>query len=98
MTNEKDDYTIYDYVSQNFGIQIGEICTCLTCHAKNQTIKIRLIYYAIGRNITERKKLRPISHGKNTHLGKSCVTMTYFMVKFYEKTELSDVICEEFSK
>ena len=32
MTNEKDDYTIYDYVSQNLGIQIGEKMTCLTCH------------------------------------------------------------------
>ena len=44
------------------------------------------------------KKRRPLSHEKKTHLGKSCVTMTYLMVKFYEKTELSDVIREEFSK
>ena len=42
--------------------------------------------------------MRPISHEKKTHLDKSCVTMTDFMDKIYEKTELSDVICEEFSK
>ena len=52
---------------------------------KTQTIKIWLIYYAIGGNITERKKLRPISHEKNNHLGKSSVTMKYLMVKFDEK-------------
>ena len=46
----------------------------------------------------KKKKWRPISHEKNTRLDKSCVTMTDFMVKIYEKTELSDVICEEFSK
>ena len=44
------------------------------------------------------KKLRPISHDKKTHLGKICVTMTDLMVKFYGKTELSDAICEEYSK
>ena len=38
--------------------------------------------------------MRPISHEKNTHLGKRYVTMTDFMEMFYEKTELSDVICE----
>ena len=59
-----------------------------------QTIKRRLIYYVIGRNITERREIKPIIHETNTHLGKSCVTMTDLMVKFYEKTELSDVICE----
>ena len=32
--------------------------------------------------------MRPISHEKKTHLGKSCVTMTYLMVKFYEKISL----------
>ena len=32
------------------------------------------------------------------HLEINCVTMNEFMDKFYEKTELSDVICEEWSK
>ena len=36
MTDEKDDYTISDYVSQHFGITIGETWTCLTCHAKKK--------------------------------------------------------------
>ena len=42
-----------------------------------------------------KKKMRSISHEKETRLRKSCVTMTDFMVKFYEITELSDVIYEE---
>ena len=33
MTDEKDDYTISDYFSQNFGILIGETWTYLTFHA-----------------------------------------------------------------
>ena len=38
ITDEKDDYTISDYVSQNFGILIGEIWTYLTCHAKKSKL------------------------------------------------------------
>ena len=34
MIDEKDDYTISDYVSRHFGILIVETWTCLTCHAK----------------------------------------------------------------
>ena len=34
MTDKKNDYTISDYVSQYFGITIGETWTCLTRHAK----------------------------------------------------------------
>ena len=33
MTDENDNYTISDYLSQHFGITIGETMTCLTCHA-----------------------------------------------------------------
>ena len=36
MTDEKDDYTIYDYVCQHFGITIGETWTCLICRAKKK--------------------------------------------------------------
>ena len=32
MTDENYDYTIFYYVSQYFGILIGEAWTCLTCH------------------------------------------------------------------
>ena len=45
-----------------------------------------------------KKKLRPISHEKKSHLGKICVTIIDFIVTFDEKTDLSDVICEERSK
>ena len=34
MIDENNDYTISDYVSQNFGITIGETWKCLTCNAK----------------------------------------------------------------
>ena len=37
MIDEKNHYTISDYVSQHFGITIGEKLTCLTCHAKKNT-------------------------------------------------------------
>ena len=37
MTYENDDYIISDYVSHYFGITIGEIWTCLTCHAKKNS-------------------------------------------------------------
>ena len=33
MTDENEEYTISDYVSQHFAITIGETWTCLTCHA-----------------------------------------------------------------
>ena len=39
ITDEKDDYTISDYVSHYFGITIGETWTCLTCHAPKKSIK-----------------------------------------------------------
>ena len=38
MTDEKDDYTISDYVSQHFEITIGETWTCLTCQSKKSQI------------------------------------------------------------
>ena len=42
--------------------------------------------------------MRRSSHEKTTHLGESCVTMTNLMDKFYETTDLSDVICDERTK
>ena len=33
MTDENEEYTTSDYVSQNFAITIGETLTCLTFHA-----------------------------------------------------------------
>ena len=34
MIDENDNYTISDYVSQHFGILMGETWTCLTYHEK----------------------------------------------------------------
>ena len=56
-----------------------------SCQKPPKNIKRQLIYFAIGRNITKGKRMRPISHEKINHLGKSCVTMTDLIVKFYEK-------------
>ena len=33
MTDGNEESTIYDYLSQNFSITIGEIWTCLTCES-----------------------------------------------------------------
>ena len=37
MTEETDDYTIGDCVSQQFGMMIEETMTCLTSHEKKRT-------------------------------------------------------------
>ena len=50
------------------------------------------------REISCKKKLRHINHDKVNHLANSSATMNELMDKFYEKTELSDVICEEYFK
>ena len=58
MTEETDDYTISDYVSQHFGMLIGEKMTFLTCNEKTpQSIKIQPIYFSIGRNYTQKEKI-----------------------------------------
>ena len=38
MKDEKDVFTISDYVSHYFGITIGETWTCLTCHEKKPRV------------------------------------------------------------
>ena len=57
----------------------------------SKLLKDESFIFPLG-EITQKKHLRPISHEKKTHLAKSCVTMKYLMVRFYEKTELSDII------
>ena len=100
MTDENEEYTISDYVSQNFAIKIGETCTCLTCNVtKYPKILKDFVFILPLEQISKKvKNTRKISHVKKTHLGKSCVTMTYSMDKFYETTELSDVICGNCTK
>ena len=86
MTDEKDDYTINDYISQNFGILIGETWTCLTYHTKQPPKILNYDSFIIPlREISHKeKKWRPIIPEKKTHLQRSCVTMTYLMVTFYK--------------
>ena len=38
MTDKKYEYTIFDYVSNHFGITRGETWTCLTCHARKMKV------------------------------------------------------------
>ena len=35
MKEQKDDYTISDYVSRHFGMIVGETITCIDCHQNN---------------------------------------------------------------
>ena len=100
MTDGNEEYTISDYVSQNFAITIGETWTCLTCIiTKSPKIFKDFAFILPLEQISKKgKNARKISHEKNTHLGKSYVTMTYFMDKFYETNELSDVICDNCTK
>ena len=87
MTDEKYDYTISDYVSQHFGITIGETWTCLTCHAKKKAKVLNYDSFILPlEEISQKgKTMRPISHEKKNHLGKICVIMIDLMDKFYEK-------------
>ena len=100
MTDENEEYTITDYVSQHFPITIGEKMTCLTCNAtKSPKIFKDFAFILPLEQISKKgKNTRKISHEEKTHLGKSCVTMTDLMDKFYETTELSDVICDNCTK
>ena len=92
----KEESTISDYLSQNFSITIGKIWTCLTYETKRipKISKDFSLILSLEQNFEYGKRLRQISHEKKTHLGKSCVTMTDLMDKFYETNELSDVICD----
>ena len=67
-----------------FGIIIGKTRACMTCHAKI-FIRIWLIYHAIGKISHTEKRMWPIIHEENIHLGKSCVTLTDLGVKVYEQ-------------
>ena len=100
MTDENEEYTITDYVSQHFPITIGEKMTCLTFHVTKapKIFKDFAFILPLEEISKEGEKTRKISHEKKTNLGKSCVTMTDLMDKFYETTELSDVICDNCTK
>ena len=84
MTDGNEEYTISDYVSQKISITIGETWTCLTCKTpKSSKIFKDLSFILPLEQMSKKvKNIGKISHEKNTHLGKSCVTMTYLMDKF----------------
>ena len=100
MTDGNEEYTISDYMSHHFSITIGETWTCLTFHATKspKLFKDFAFILPLEEISKEGKNMRKTSHEKKTHLGKSCVTMTDLMDKFYEKTELSDVIYDHCTK
>ena len=56
MKEETDDYTICDYVSQHFGMQIEETMTCLTCHEKKRPMYLKMthLFFPLG-EITQKK-------------------------------------------
>ena len=56
MKDEKDDYTISDYVYQNFGIQMRETWTCITCHAKKKLLKYDSFIIPLGKISHKEKK------------------------------------------
>ena len=87
-------------MSQNVSITIGETWKCLTCYATeyHKIFKDFSFILPLEEISKEGKNTRKISHEKNTHLVKSCGTMTDLMDKSYETTELSDVICDNFTK
>ena len=87
-------------MSQNFAITIVETWTCLTCKTpKSPKIFMDFAFILPLEQMSNKgEKTRKTSKEKKTHLGKSCVTMTGLMDKFYETNELSDVICGNCTK
>ena len=53
----------------------------------HKVLKDDLSILPLGEITNKKKKWRYISHEKKTHLAKNCVTMTYLMIKFYEKLD-----------
>ena len=100
MTDGNEEYTISDFVSQIFAITIGETWICLTCHATKSPKLFKNFTFILTLEEISKEGLntRKICNKKNTHLGKSCVKMTDLMEFFYETTELSGVICDNFTK
>ena len=66
MSEETDYYTIHDYVSQHFGMLIGETWTFLTCHEKDlpKVLKYDSFIFILGEITHKKKKWIYISHEK----------------------------------
>ena len=100
MTDGNEEYTISYYMSHNFAITIGETWTYLTCKTPKspKIFKDFSFILPLEKMSKKGKNTRKISNKKKIYLGKSCVTMTDLMDKFYETNELSDVICDTCTK
>ena len=98
--NSEDDFTISDYISQHFGMKIGDKITYLSCHRYKypKILKDDLFILSLEGIKLNDKNLTPIYHDKMTHLAINCVTMKELMDKYDEKTDMSDVICGNCSK
>ena len=55
MIDEKDDYTISDYVYQHFGIVIRVTWTCLTFYTKKKLLKDDSFIMSLG-EISQKEK------------------------------------------
>ena len=71
MTDGNEESTIYDYLSQNFSIKIGETLTCLTCETKifPKLSKDFSLILSLEKKFEYGKKLRQISHKKKEPFG-----------------------------
>ena len=57
----------------------------LSCQKKSKLLNDDLFIFPLEEISQKGKRMRPISHEKRIHLGKSCVTMTDLMEKNMEK-------------
>ena len=91
----KDDFTISDYLYQNFEMLIGKSTTCISCNQNKhpKILKYDSFILLLEGIASNNNKMMPIYHDKMTHLAYHCVTTNELMDTFYENTELSDVIC-----
>ena len=74
--NSEDDWTVSDYLSQNFGMKIGVTMKCLSFHQNKSPKILEDDYFILSLDgITLNNKQAPIFHGKTTHFAQNCVTM-----------------------
>ena len=78
--------TISDYLSQLFGMKIGEIITCFPCHQNKATRILKYNYLIMSLEVMKFNiKQTPIFHDKMTHLVINFVTMKELLDEFNEK-------------
>ena len=84
--NNKDDWNISDFLSRYFGMKIGKIMTCLSCHQNKSHKILKDDYFIILLDIiTLNNKQAPFCRDKMTYLAMNCVTMKELLDKLHEK-------------